>query len=162
MTTSVEIFADAEARIRSLARESADGLETGGILLGHGPDKEGLIEVTVAGDAGPKAKRTPGFFLRDLDHARDLAARAWEDSHAIWVGEWHTHPYAGRRPSSVDLMTYATLLASSELSFEAFVSVIVTADPDLAWGEPRLDTWVLAMADLPDPSRPGTKEDVKK
>lgn len=83
-----------------LAPESADGRETGGILLGRGPDADGVVRVEIAGDAGPRADRRPDFFLRDLSHARELADGAWKRSRAVWVGEWHTHPTGGPEPSA--------------------------------------------------------------
>ncbi|MDQ1684999.1 MAG: hypothetical protein QOC82_1736 [Frankiaceae bacterium] len=70
MTTdikSVVLSAAAHESIREHAPESADGRETGGILLGH--LRGDVANVEHAGDAGPKAVRTPTFFLRDLRHA---------------------------------------------------------------------------------------------
>lgn len=140
-----------------LAGQSADGRETGGILLGHGPDAGGLIRVTEAGDPGPAARREPGFFLRDLGHAQSLAAAAWERSKAVWVGEWHTHPHGDPQPSSTDLSTYAGLLLSAGLEFEAFVSVIAIPEPD--WKRPLIFGWVLVVSEgslgTPEPASAG-------
>ena len=99
-----------------------------------------------AGDAGPNAVRRTDFFLRDLDHAREFAARAWEEESVQWIGEWHTHPVSGPQPSGRDLATYNGLLRDTELGFSAFVSVIVTPHPDRGWFEPILTTWVLTAA----------------
>jgi integrative and conjugative element protein (TIGR02256 family) len=151
---SVDIRPEAAARISDLAGASADGVETGGILLGRGPDANGVIVVEDAGDAGPKADRRPDFFLRDLAHAQRLAAEAWERDKAIWVGEWHTHPKGPIQPSPRDLSTYVALMTDTALEFKAFVSIIVIPDPD--WSSPRLLPWVLAPAAPapPDPPRP--------
>jgi integrative and conjugative element protein (TIGR02256 family) len=137
---TVTILPEVEERIRALAAESRDGSETGGILLGRGPDDNGVITVEEAGDPGPAAERRPDFFLRDLDHARELAAAAWDDREAVWVGEWHTHPTGPPTPSNRDLVTYAGLLSDPELGFATLVSIIVVPDPD--WANPRLLTWV--------------------
>ena len=51
---AVEIHPEAAAHIAELAAESADSSETGGILLGRGPDTAGLIVVEQAGEPGPK------------------------------------------------------------------------------------------------------------
>lgn len=141
---TVNVLPKAEQRIRELAAESADGREIGGILLGRGPDADGVITVEQVGDPGPAAERQPDFFLRDLDHARELAAAAWNDSEAVWVGDWHTHPSGPATPSNRDLVTYAGLLADPELAFVTFVSIIVIPDPD--WTSPRLLTWVLGSS----------------
>jgi integrative and conjugative element protein (TIGR02256 family) len=143
----VEITPSVEDRVMQMAGQSADGRETGGILLGCGPDAAGLIRVEEAGDPGSGAKREPGFFLRDLDHAQQLAAAAWVRSKSIWVGEWHTHPHGDPRPSPTDLSTYAGLLRTAGLEFEAFVSLIAIPDPDRGWDRPPLYSWVLAVSD---------------
>lgn len=148
---AIEISETAQKRIRELAAQSEDGHETGGILLGHGPDGNGRIDVEIAGDPGPKAIREPAFFLRDLAHAQRLAIEAWEGSQAIWVGEWHTHPDGMRIPSHVDLSTYLRLLAASELRFSLFVSIIVTADPTRGWSQPVLSPWLLELRSAPAP-----------
>jgi integrative and conjugative element protein (TIGR02256 family) len=106
---AIDIAPEARSAIMRLSPESADGSETGGILLGRGPDADGVVRVEIAGEPGPRAERRPDFFLRDLEHARGLAARAWQETGAVWIGEWHTHPMGGARPSATDLGTYARL-----------------------------------------------------
>jgi integrative and conjugative element protein (TIGR02256 family) len=152
---SVELYVedDAIAAIRKLAPESADGRETGGILLGRGPAPDGVIVVEQAGDPGPEAVRRPDFFLRDRGHAQNLADAAWADRQAVWVGDWHTHPMGGPSPSQRDLRTYAGLLAAAELAFEIFVSIIVVPDETLGWRQPRLHPWVFAVPRRAEPSR---------
>lgn len=135
--------------IKAMARESTDGRETGGILLGRGPNEDGVVRVEWAGDPGPKARREPGFFLRDLEHAQRLADEAWDESKAIWVGEWHTHVHGGPRPSGTDLATYASLLAAAELQFDVFVSIIAVPGAERGWEEPRLAPWLLAISEIP-------------
>ena len=142
---TIEIAPRARDRIRRLASESSDGRETGGILLGRGPDDAGVVRVEIAGDHGPAADRRPDFFLRDLAHARALADEAWQQSRAIWVGEWHTHPTGARAPSASDLSTYTRLLAASALEFESFVSIIVIPDAVDGWANPRLWPWLLEL-----------------
>lgn len=144
---AVEIHPEAAAHIAKLAAESADSSETGGILLGRGPDTAGLIVVEQAGEPGPNADRRPNYFLRDLAHAQHLAGEAWERHKAVWVGEWHTHPNGLIQPSPRDLGTYVGLMADPALEFIAFVSIIVVPDPD--WTSPRLLPWVLAQAAPP-------------
>lgn len=145
---TIELGNRARTAIETLGRESEDGNETGGILLGFGPDEDGIVHVVLAGDAGPRAQRRPGFFLRDLEHARAIAQRAWDESRAIWIGEWHTHPMGGNTPSPVDLGTYVRLLGASALEFEVFVSIIVTPDPQHGWAEPKLWPWLLQVGEL--------------
>ncbi len=149
MTYRVTIAPEAERRIRELARASADRRETGGILLGRGPDADGVIHVEGAGPPGDNAERRPDFFLRDRSHAERLAERAWERSRSIWVGEWHTHPTGPAVPSTRDLVTYAGLLDDPELGFEALVSVIVVPETEDDWDALRLLVWILGSSQPP-------------
>ncbi len=132
------------------ARASADGLETGGILLGH--DLGTHLLVTVAGGPGPNATREKNRFLRDLDHARALADEAYDRDGSIWIGEWHTHLTGPAEPSAVDLTTYADHLADGRLGFERFLSVIVLPCPDHGWQHVSAVAWVMAgnIAELAD------------
>lgn len=143
LTARVVLAPEALQTIRRLAPMSADGRETGGILLGHGPDNTGVIEIVAAGDPGPNADRRQGFFLRDLAHAQALAAAAWERERAQWVGEWHTHLFSGPQPSQRDLSTYASLLQNPALGFALFVALIVTPHEVQGWEEPAMTFWVL-------------------
>jgi integrative and conjugative element protein (TIGR02256 family) len=150
VTLRLHILPEAAAKIWALARASEDGLETGGILLGRGPSPHGLIDVTDVGDPGAEAVRRPDSFLRDLGHAQALADSAWQDSHATWIGEWHTHPRTGGEPSGRDVATYAKLLADPDLQFAVFVSIIVTPGPDTNWADPTLTAWLVARTPSPD------------
>jgi integrative and conjugative element protein (TIGR02256 family) len=147
MSIDIEFAPGVAEQISELAALSEDGRETGGILLGRGPRDEERIEILNAGDPDPRAIRRPDFFLRDLEHAKDLAERDWRDSRAIWVGEWHTHLNRVPAPSRADLATYVRLLGGAELEFELFVSVIVTAGKDDDWRNPELFPWVMAIAE---------------
>lgn len=128
--------------ITSEASASADGMETGGILLGYDYDGDDLLEVTQAGDAGPRARRERRRFLRDLEHARTLADVAYEEDGSVWIGEWHTHTNESPFPSSRDLLTYLRLLGDATLEFSRFASIIVTAECD-DWDDVVLWPWVI-------------------
>jgi integrative and conjugative element protein (TIGR02256 family) len=132
-------------RISLLAGASHDGRETGGILLGHGPNPAGLIEVAHVGDPGPDAERRSDFFLRDLQHSRRLAAQAWLADGSDWIGEWHTHPTGGPRPSPRDLRTYSQILTVTP-ALEVFLSLILTPARDGCWSAPRTSQWLIRAA----------------
>ncbi|MEU8422133.1 Mov34/MPN/PAD-1 family protein [Micromonospora sp. NPDC048835] len=129
----------AAATIRAEALRSADGNETGGLLLGH-PDASATVWVRSAGDPGPAAVRRPSFFLRDLHHAQRLAAEASARDGSVWIGEWHTHPGALPLPSVRDLHTYLGFLADPELKFGAFLALILVA-PNGTWHQPTAHAW---------------------
>lgn len=140
----VEIPLEVQRVIRGFARASEDGNETGGILLGRGPDQAGSIKIVQAGDAGPAAVRRPRFFSRDTAHADALSREAWHRERVEWVGEWHTHPKAGSEPSELDLAAYIKVLSDPELSFHCFVAVIVTEGRS-GWADAVLTRWILAL-----------------
>ena len=99
-----------------------DGKETGGIVL----ETTGTeFIVSVAGDPGPNAFRTPSRFKRVLEHAEALADTAYDHDGSIWIGEWHTHPRGPAHPSPLDLSTYRSHLADPSLGFNRFLTLIV-------------------------------------
>lgn len=144
---SVELAPGARAAIATAAALSEDGKETGGILLGRDPNAGGLIEVLLAAGPGPQAIRRPSYFLRDLHYSCRLARLAYEREELQWVGDWHTHPRGRASPSGFDLQTYASHLADRELSFEAFVAVIVTPHEEFSWGKCQLSTFVISSTE---------------
>lgn len=139
---SARLRPSALAAIGTAATVSADGRETGGILLGRDSGDDGVIEVVRAAGPGPVAIRRHSYFLRDLAYTKRLARLAFEREGLQWVGDWHTHPRGPDRPSDFDLATYARHLADPELGFDAFVAMIVTPYPQHEWGGCRLSTFV--------------------
>jgi len=137
MTSIVQVRISTRA-IDEIIKETLaanDGLETGGILLGH--DALPTIVVTAAGGPGPEAVRGPRFFHRDLNHASALAEKAWSVDKSQWVGEWHTHPNGSLEPSPLDATSYLKHVADPDLNFTTFLSVIaIVRDDDVllaAW-----------------------------
>lgn len=135
----VVLASAAATTIREQARRSADGNETGGILLGRAD--AATMWVRSAGDPGPAAVHRPSFFLRDLHHAQRLAAEAFAHDGSEWIGEWHTHPGGAPIPSALDLRSYLGFLADPLLRFDAFVAVILIS-PARNWHRPEAYAWV--------------------
>lgn len=135
------------AALQTIAEEahaSADGRETGGLLLGQLCADH--VHVRYAGGPGPGAVRTPTRFLRDLQHAQALAAAAWQLDGSVWIGEWHTHPAAGPDPSPRDLLTYAEHLADLDLTLPVFTSLIARPDQNGSWSGAHLFAWSVTDA----------------
>lgn len=141
MRPSVTISANAARTISDESKASADGRETGGILLGH--DTPGELYVRKAGGPGPSAHRSRHRFLRDLQHARDLADAVYELDGSVWLGEWHTHPEGPAEPSDLDLTTYAAHLSDSSLGFDRFLACIVVPCPEHRWAHVGLCVWIV-------------------
>jgi integrative and conjugative element protein (TIGR02256 family) len=140
----VHISAAALTGIARHARASADGLETGGILLGYDADEFGAALVMEAGDPGPTADRRRDFFRRDLAHAQQLADQAYTRSCSRWIGEWHTHPRGALAPSWKDLRTYRRFLRERELQFSTFLSLILGPGRD-GWERPQMAAWLIEL-----------------
>lgn len=111
--------------MRSVATDRADALETGGALFGvdHGPT--GALVISEATGPGPNALHEPNRFERDLNYTHRRALEIYERTRAQWVGEWHTHPRGGLKPSAVDMATYLRHLGDPSLAFDRFAAVIV-------------------------------------
>jgi integrative and conjugative element protein (TIGR02256 family) len=144
---AVTITDTARASITRYATASADGRETGGILLGRHHDyPRPVLDVVHAAGPGPRAVRRPGFFRRDVRHAQALADLTYCTDSSVWIGDWHTHPGGPALPSDTDLASYRNLLADSELGFEVFLTVIVTSDPAKGWTRPLPTGWLITIA----------------
>jgi integrative and conjugative element protein (TIGR02256 family) len=142
MTALLRVAPLAVATITREAAISADGKETGGILLGFEQGELGEALATEAGGPGPKAERRRDFFRRDLDHAQELAADAYRRTTARWIGEWHTHPRGALLPSAVDLRTYRGFLRDRDLDFQVFLALIVGPGEE-GWRKPQAAAWLI-------------------
>jgi integrative and conjugative element protein (TIGR02256 family) len=120
---TVSITESARAVIARESLRSLDGSETGGILLGT-DSPEGIV-IRHAGGPGPNARRSSCTFLRDRDHAQQLADAAWRRDRSQWIGEWHTHPSSELIPSDLDLDSYRHHLHDPDLELDHFVALIV-------------------------------------
>lgn len=141
-TRPVHVTTRALAAIAEHAVASADGLETGGILLGYDANEFGAPLVMEAGGPGPNAQRRRDFFQRDLNHAQTLADEAFARSCSRWIGEWHTHPHGTLAPSRKDLRTYRGFLRDPELAFDSLLALIVGAS-ERGWQHPQATAWLI-------------------
>jgi integrative and conjugative element protein (TIGR02256 family) len=135
----VSIARDALVTILVEAQASADGKETGGILAGF--ELDGELVITVAGGPGADATRRPDLFVRDLADADQLLERVFDESGAVWIGDWHTHTIVSGHPSATDLVSYRRLLEDSELGFSVFLALIVTSANE-TFADAELTAWV--------------------
>jgi integrative and conjugative element protein (TIGR02256 family) len=144
---AVTVTDTACASMNRYATASADGRETGGILLGrHHARPRPVLDVVHAAGPGPRAVRRPDFFRRDVRHAQSVADLVHQTDTSVWIGDWHTHPGGPARPSDTDLASYRALLMDSELGFEVFLTIIVTADPAAGWTRPLATGWLITTA----------------
>lgn len=122
---TIDIPRDVLDRIEALAKDSKEH-ETGGILIGFNDGRN--IQLTVASDPGPNAKRSASHFLRDTEYCRKCLADEYAHTGADYVGEWHSHVVSLRRLSGGDLQTLAGLFVDPDYDFVTFAIVLVVAD----------------------------------
>ena len=81
-------------------------LETGGILLGYRSSGEEIIVTTIAGP-GPKAGHRTNSFVPDDAYHRQAIRQHYQQSGRteVYLGDWHTHPYAAAYLSERDKKT---------------------------------------------------------
>lgn len=93
--------------------EMFEGLETGGVLLGHIEDD--VLIIDKASNGGPNAVHEEFYFRADpnyVDMFIDMKI-ANSDGKLRYLGEWHTHPQINPTPSDLDLNSLYEIAESS-------------------------------------------------
>jgi integrative and conjugative element protein (TIGR02256 family) len=153
----VALTPSARDQLVGYARASEDGREVGGIVVAV-VDRPGLIAVTDIGPCGPRAVREPGSLRPDGDHDIALSDALVEQLRGgiCEVGQWHTHPAGGARPSTPDMRRSASLLPHLQQQaprLSCFLDLIVTAHPGRdafgarGWRRPNVAAWVTRYDD---------------
>ncbi len=126
-------------------------VETGGWLVGHrayGWHRERTVtDATVAAQvrkAGKVALDTGEFSRMD---ARLQKTRDRDGGDLRGIGDWHTHPMGGGRPSDADLRCQAVDLATIADHNVSLTSLIVTQrDGRDSWRNPQISAWITRHA----------------
>lgn len=105
--------------------------ETGGRLIGTYRQKGSKYDVQVMGviEAGPKAERSPTYFMQDGDYQEKLF-RAIEESHPHieHLGNWHTHHVNGYPTlSGGDKTTYSKIVNHDKHNTDFFYALLVVS-----------------------------------
>jgi integrative and conjugative element protein (TIGR02256 family) len=105
--------------------KSGGQTESGGILIGsyRGPH----MEITGFTKPAKKDLRQPYRFVKQDPRHQRAATRAWlaSDGKDTYIGEWHTHPLGGPKPSTIDAATWRGLVATTK---RTMIFVIVAPD----------------------------------
>ncbi|HEX3330164.1 MAG TPA: Mov34/MPN/PAD-1 family protein [Gaiellales bacterium] len=159
---SIRLDADTEPRVKVILVRSAveaitaeclrwgDGVETGGWLVGHrawGWHRQRTVtSATVAAKTRRlgKVMLDAAAFIR-MDAA--LQASRGRDGDLRGIGDWHTHPMGGDRPSDVDLRSQARELETIGDHNVSLTSLIVTRRVGSAsWQNPQISAWITRHA----------------
>jgi hypothetical protein len=103
--------------------------ETGGRLLGTYRHENGRYDIEVKGvlEPGPKAERSPTFFLQDGEHQERLF-RSIEARHPEHLGNWHTHHVNGYPTlSGGDKTTYFKTVNHEKHNTDFFYALLVVS-----------------------------------
>lgn len=89
-------------------------IETGGVLMGY--LSQGVLNVEIASDPGPKAIHELTYFRADVNYIDMFIDMEWVNSGGknIYLGEWHTHPQTFPEPSPTDTNSLAEIAETSE------------------------------------------------
>lgn len=91
--------------------------ESGGVLLGYlPPEEKHRVQVLEQIGPGPEAVHGCARFEPDGQWQAERIATAYEKSGrvATYLGDWHSHPLNGGRPSRLDRETARTIATSPE------------------------------------------------
>lgn len=104
--------------------QSDDGMEAGGILLGHVRGKH--LEVLEASEPTRQDRRLRYFFERMIHGHKSLADKRWQETNGLvrYIGEWHTHPQEVPSPSQIDLDEWE-ILANGRTDRRPLLAVVV-------------------------------------
>ncbi|RED89167.1 Mov34/MPN/PAD-1 family protein [Cohnella phaseoli] len=96
----------------SLAQDSLDALESGGILVGR--ILESSADYVIDDASVPMAKdvQKRNSFVRDSEGHQEYFDQHWahQEGRCFYLGEWHTHPEKVPKPSFIDQRGWRNLL----------------------------------------------------
>lgn len=111
----------------------ADGLETGGILLGRYTPGLDCAEVSMVTGAPIDSHAGRTWFHRGTAGLQRLIGRLWRDRQEYYLGEWHYHPGAAPTPSGTDVTQMRMIATDPARACPEPILVIVGGDPAGEW-----------------------------
>lgn len=121
--------------------------EAGGILLGRHLLDSSAIIVDAITTPMPGDRQARTHFYRDHPQHQKVIDAAWHESKGTctYLGEWHTHPEANPKPSSVDYRDWRRRL-HQDMYTEPLFFIIVGTACTLVWEGGKLGTIVQLSA----------------
>ncbi|WP_425305661.1 Mov34/MPN/PAD-1 family protein [Desulfocurvibacter africanus] len=122
--------------MRALAQELSPK-ETGGVLMGY--RSQGQIVITEVVGPGPGAEHFPSRFVPDHEWQETEVARIYKASGRMhtYLGDWHSHPFGGCRPSRRDIYTLWKISREEEARAPWPIMTILSGE------EWEADVWLL-------------------
>jgi integrative and conjugative element protein (TIGR02256 family) len=126
--------------LAQIARESileevkkAEGVETGGILIGFETEEKDIIVLRASGP-GPKSVMTETRFERDIEHCQKQLEKASSELgiRGLYMGEWHFHPSGSNHPSPLDIKSMHEIACQENYATDRPAMIIVGYDLNLS------------------------------
>ncbi len=111
----------------------ADGLETGGVLVGKYTDALDCAVVTHASGAPTDSRRGRAWFRRGTRGLQRWLDRLWGRERLYYLGEWHFHPGAEAEPSGTDRKQMQSIAESEQYLCPQPVLLIIGSHPAGHW-----------------------------
>jgi integrative and conjugative element protein (TIGR02256 family) len=118
----LRIESQALATIERFRQVGSSSPEAGGMLLAN--IEPGLVRVVCATEPAQRDKRGRFSFMPALGPQQRTIDRQFK-SGLHFIGEWHTHPEACPRPSSVDLRSMSECFLLSKHQLAGLVMIIL-------------------------------------
>jgi integrative and conjugative element protein (TIGR02256 family) len=124
-----------EQQTRSLLTkcESADGDETGGVLVGAYTDNFRCAVVDHVSGAPKDSSAGPNWFLRGTRGLQQMLDRFWKGGQGHYLGEWHFHPNASPQMSNVDADAITRISRSAWYNCPEPILLIIGGKPPMNW-----------------------------
>lgn len=114
--------------------------ETGGIMLGTIEGKIATVAALIG--PGPDAEHRPTSFDPDQAWQLEALGDVWQSAAADWryLGDWHSHPGAGVRPSVRDWKVARLIASSPDARCPAPLMLIAAVGESVRLGAHQLRT----------------------
>lgn len=101
--------------------------EMGGIILGMFNEKDNIYVIDDVTKPNKEDISEPFCFIRKKNPAQAIINRKWKKSNGIinYMGEWHTHPCANPKPSSVDKELISVIISNRSCKYKIVFMIIV-------------------------------------
>jgi integrative and conjugative element protein (TIGR02256 family) len=113
--------------------KKAEGVETGGILIGYETEERDIIVLRASGP-GPKAVMAETRFEKDIEYCqRQLMEASMElGTRGLYIGEWHFHPSGNNHPSPLDIRSMYEIASQENYATDQPAMIIVGYDHNLS------------------------------
>lgn len=115
------------------ACQTANGCETGGLLIGYYNGQHDCAIVTTVNGPTADSRGGPTWFYRGTVGVQKMLDQYWHRQKHFYLGEWHFHPFASPSPSSVDFTSIRRIANSRFYNCPEPILLIIAGNPQKTW-----------------------------